>query len=50
MEKIDIELEKKIIELINKNKVIEAISLVQNELNLGLKVSKEIVDKYRTPK
>jgi hypothetical protein len=47
MEKISPELEQKIIELIKKNKPIEAVALVQKELQLGLKVSKEIVDKYR---
>ena len=47
MEKISKDLEQKIIELIKANKVIEAITLVQNELKLGLRGSKELVDKYR---
>jgi hypothetical protein len=47
MEEISKELEQKIIELVKQNRLIEAVALVQNELNLGLKISKEIVDKYR---
>ncbi len=47
MEKISEELEKKIIELIKKGSFIEAVALVHNELKLGLKESKDIVDKYR---
>lgn len=47
MEKISAELEKKIIELVKQNKLIEAVALVHNELKLGLRISKEIVDKYR---
>ena len=47
MEKISEELEKKIIELVNRGKLIEAVALVHKELKLGLKESKEIVDKYR---
>ena len=47
MENISSELEQQIIKLIEQNKVIEAVTLVQNELKLGLKVSKEVVDKYR---
>jgi hypothetical protein len=47
MEKISEELEKKIIDLVNQNKLIEAVALVQAELKLGLRQSKEIVDKYR---
>lgn len=41
------ELENKIKELVKQAKVIEAITLVQKELKQGLRVSKEIVDKYR---
>jgi len=48
MENISKELEQKIIELIKQNKSIEAVALVKNELNLGLKQSKEVVDKYRS--
>ncbi len=47
MEKISEELEHKIIELVKQNKLIEAVALVQAELKLGLRLSKEIVDKYR---
>jgi hypothetical protein len=47
MGKISSELENKIIEFIKQNKVIEAVALVLKELKLGLKESKEIVDKYR---
>lgn len=47
MEELDKTIEKKIIELVNQNKVIEAVAFVQKELQLGLKKSKEIVDKYR---
>jgi hypothetical protein len=47
MENISIELEKKIIDLVRQNKITAAIALVQNELKLGLKISKDIVDKYR---
>jgi len=47
MEKISAELEQKIIELVKSNKMIEAVTLVQEELQLGLRVSKEIVDRYR---
>lgn len=41
------ELEGKIKLLIKQGKPIEAVSLVQQELQLGLRNSKEIVDKYR---
>lgn len=47
MEEISAELEQKIIALVKQNKVIEAVALVQGELKLGLKVSKDIVDKHR---
>lgn len=47
MEKLDKIIEKKVIELVSQNKIIEAVSFVQKELQLGLKKSKEIVDKYR---
>ena len=47
MEKINTDLENKIKELVAANKFIEAVQLVQNELKLGLKVSKDIVDRYR---
>lgn len=48
MEKLDKTIEEKIKELVNQNKIIEAISFIQNELQLGLRKSKEIVDKYKT--
>ena len=47
MDKLDKTTEKKVKELINQNKIIEAIAFVQNELQLGLRKSKEIVDEYR---
>jgi len=47
MEKLDKTIEQKVIELINRNKIIEAVAFVQKELQLGLKKSKEIVDEYR---
>lgn len=47
MKEIDKITEQKVIELINQNKIIEAVAFVQKELQLGLKKSKEIVDKYR---
>ena len=45
--KISEELEIKIKALLKENKVIEAVALVQQELELGLRISKEIVDQYR---
>jgi hypothetical protein len=47
MENLNKELEAKIIALVKENKIVEAVSLVQKLLQLGLKVSKDIVDKYR---
>ena len=47
MIEINKELEEKIKLLIKQGKPIEAVSLVQQELQLGLRNSKEIVDKYR---
>lgn len=47
MAEISKELEEKIKLLIKQGNPIEAISLVQQELQLGLRISKEIVDKYR---
>ena len=47
MEELDKIIEKKVIELVSQNKIIEAVGFVQKELKLGLKKSKEIVDKYR---
>ena len=47
MQNISKELEEKIITLVKQNKFVEAVSLVLKELQLGLKESKDIVDKYR---
>ena len=47
MVEINKELEEKIKLLIKQGKPIEAVSLVQQELQLGLKKSKDIVDEYR---
>ena len=47
MEKISKELEEKIKKMITENRLVEAVILVQKELQLGLKISKEIVDSYK---
>ena len=47
MTEISKELEDRIKQLIKQGKPIEAVSLVQQELQLGLRNSKEIEDKYR---
>jgi len=47
MVEISKKLEEKIKSLLKQGKPIEAVSLVQQELQLGLRNSKEIVDKYR---
>ena len=44
------ELEEKILKLLNEGKPIEAVALVQQELQLGLRKSKEIVDECRNRK
>ena len=44
---INKKLEALIKNLVKQGKVVEAIALVQKELKQGLRVSKEIVDKYR---
>lgn len=41
------ELENQVKQLVKQGKVIQAVALVQKELKQGLRVSKEIVDKYR---
>ena len=41
------ELEDQIKALIKEGKIIQAVALVQKELKQGLRISKEIVDKYR---
>ncbi len=40
-------LENQIKKLIKEGKVIQATALVQKELQQGLRISKEIVDRYR---
>ncbi|MEM8527385.1 MAG: hypothetical protein AAGG68_22280 [Bacteroidota bacterium] len=45
--KITKELEDQIKQLVKQGKVVEAVALVQKEMKPGLRVSKEIVDKYR---
>ncbi|MFN8257420.1 MAG: hypothetical protein U0W24_17125 [Bacteroidales bacterium] len=47
MQKLNKEPEEKILELIRKNQLIEAVTLVNNELGLGIKESNDIVDNYR---
>ena len=47
MEKLSKELVEKIKELLKEDKAVEAVSLVQSEMGLGLRKSKEIVDLYR---
>jgi len=47
MAEISKKLETKIKLLIKQGRPIDAVSLVQQELQLGLRNSKEIVDKYR---
>jgi hypothetical protein len=47
MAEISKELEAKIKLLVKQGKPIETVSLVHQELQLGLRNSKEIVDKYR---
>ncbi|MCD4729181.1 MAG: hypothetical protein K8R74_01175 [Bacteroidales bacterium] len=47
MTDISKELEAKIKLLVKQGKPIEAVSLVQQALQLGLRKSKEIVDEYR---
>jgi hypothetical protein len=47
MENISKELMEKIKSLVEQGKPIEAVSLVQQELQLGLRKSKEIVDQYK---
>ena len=44
---ISADLEKKIKELIKKGDVAKAVTMVNEQLKLGLKASKDIVDKYR---
>jgi len=47
MEELSKELEKQILDLLTEDKVIEAVILVNKQLNCGLKVAKNTVDKYR---
>ena len=44
--KISKELEEKIKDLIKQGKLTKAIMLVQQELQLGMRKSKEIIDEY----
>ncbi len=44
--KISKELEKKIKDVIKQGKITKAVMLVQQELQLGMRKSKEIVDEY----
>ncbi|MCD4680801.1 MAG: hypothetical protein K8S00_10480 [Bacteroidales bacterium] len=50
MKKINKELEEKVKVLVKANKAVEAVMLVQKKLALGLKLSKEIVDRYKIDK
>ncbi|MDP4238643.1 MAG: hypothetical protein Q8904_04125 [Bacteroidota bacterium] len=47
MEKLSAALEQKVKELVKQNKIPEAVLMVQTELELGVKNSKELVDQYR---
>ncbi len=47
MDNITKELEQQIIDLVKQNRLLEAVALVHKELQLGLKQSKELVDKYK---
>nr|NQU93933.1 hypothetical protein [Bacteroidota bacterium] len=44
------EFEEKKLKLVKEGKPIEAVALVQQELQLGLRKSKEIIDDYRNRK
>lgn len=48
MKTLPIQLEENIKALVGENKIVEAVSLVQRKLQLGLKESKDIVDTYRS--
>lgn len=47
MEKLSAALEAQVKALVKAGKTVEAVALVQKELQLGLKNSKDIVDRYR---
>ena len=47
MEKLSKELEKRVLDLLLEDKIVEAVALVNNELSCGLKVAKNTVDEYR---
>ncbi len=44
-ETMDFHLEKKVKELLHEGKKVEAITAVQNQLKIGLKNSKDLVDR-----
>ena len=47
MQKLSKEIEMEIIDLLKAHKPVEAIIIVEAELQLGLKAAKEIIDSYR---
>ena len=47
MEKSSEGLEKRVLDLILQDKIVEAVASVNNELSCGLKVAKNTVDEYR---
>ena len=47
MQKLSKEMEMEVIDLLKAHKPVEAIIIVETELQLGLKAAKEIVNSYR---
>lgn len=47
MEELSEKLEKQVLGLLLEDKIVEAVTLVNNELSCGLKVAKNTVDEYR---
>lgn len=47
MDKLNKDLENQVLNLILEDKIVEAVTLVNNELSCGLKVAKNTVDQYR---
>jgi len=47
MEKLCEELEKRVLDLLLEDKIVEAVVLVNKELSCGLKIAKNTVDEYR---
>jgi len=47
MQKLGKEIEMEVIDLLKAHKPVEAIIVIETELQLGLKAAKEIVDSYR---